>query len=87
MSLDEGHGVVRHAVRLAGVEDAEDVRVLELGGELDLALEAFDADALHELGRKDFDDDFASEGGLGGDEDARHAAAAELSLEGIAAAE
>jgi hypothetical protein len=39
LAFHKRHDVVQQAVRLAGVVDAEDVRVLELGGERDLAEE------------------------------------------------
>jgi hypothetical protein len=40
LALDERHGEPEAPRGLAGVVDAQDVRVLEPGGELDLALEA-----------------------------------------------
>src|SRR6185295_275516 len=41
-AVDELHGQVAHAVRLADVVDGDDVRVLELRGDHRLALEAVD---------------------------------------------
>ena len=63
------------------------MRVLEPGGELDLALEAVDAHAGGELGRQHLDDDLAAERGARREEDARHAAAAELALDGVCVTE
>ena len=56
-------------------------------GELDLALEAVDVDALRQFGRQDLDDDLARPSAFFGDEDARHPAAAELALDGVGRAE
>jgi hypothetical protein len=56
------------------------MRVLEASGETDLALEAIDAQALGHFGREHLDDYSSSEGGLRGDEHARHAATAELAI-------
>ena len=44
LALDERHDVEEEAVDLAGVEQREDVRVLEVGGELDLGQEPLGAD-------------------------------------------
>jgi hypothetical protein len=51
------------------------VRVLEAGGELDLALEALDVDGRARLGREDLDDDLPAEPGFLGEEDTAHPAA------------
>ena len=45
LAFDERHRVVRQAAHLARGEHRHDVRMLESGGELDLALEALDVDA------------------------------------------
>ena len=55
LALDVGHDEVRHRsagaiVEHAGIEDRKDVRVLEPGGELDLAEKALHALAATELG-------------------------------------
>jgi hypothetical protein len=62
------------------------VRVLQACGELDLAAEAVDVEALRQLWGQDLDDDFAAEGLLGGDEHARHSAAAEFAFEHVGVA-
>ena len=77
------HGVKREAVRLAGREHGHDVRMLELGGELDLAAEAVHADAGGEFRREHLDHHRAAERRLLRDEHARHATAPELTLEDI----
>ena len=40
LPLDERHGEPQTTCRLPGVEDRQDMRVLQPGGEVDLALEA-----------------------------------------------
>ena len=80
---NEGHREVRQAFELAGGEERHDVRVLQLGGKLDLAPEPLDTHAGGELGEEDLDDDPAAEGGLVRQEDARHAAAPELTLQPV----
>jgi hypothetical protein len=60
-----------------------DVRVLQLGGETDLASKAFRADTRGQLGRENLDDHLAAERGVDSDEHPRHATAAQLALEGI----
>src|SRR6185436_11967886 len=67
--------------------DAEDVRMLQPGRDLDLALEPVDADAFTQVGRQHLDDDPTSQRPLRRHEDARHAAAPELAFYGIAVPE
>jgi hypothetical protein len=57
--------------------------MLKLGREQNLALEAVDVHAAADLRRNDFHHHFTVERRLLGNEDVRHAAAAELPLEGI----
>src|SRR5262249_28831148 len=86
-AFDEGHRVKRNAVRLAGGEHRNDVRVLELGRQQDLAIEALDVHANEQVGRQNLDDDFALERSLFGEEHARHAPATDLALERIGASQ
>ena len=60
LALDERHDVEEAAVRLARVEQREDVRVLEVGGELDLGEEPLGADHGGELGPQDLERDLRS---------------------------
>ena len=60
-----------------------DVRMLERRREHDLALEPVDGDGRGQLVRQDLDDDGAPERVVARDENGRHAAAPELSLEGV----
>ena len=87
LPLDERHRVVRQPVDVAGGDDGDDVRLLERRGELDLALEPLGRDRRGELGGEHLHDDLSAEPVLGGDEDARHPAAAELALDRVGAAE
>ena len=61
--------------------------MLELRGELDLPAEPIDAHAGGELGQEHLDHDLAAQRGLVRQEDARHAAAAQLALEAVGAAQ
>ncbi len=87
LALDERHRVEGQAVRVAGGEHRDDVRLLQRGDRPDLALEPLGAEPLREVGREHLHDDLALEPLLLGDEDAAHAAAAELALEAVGVAE
>ena len=68
-------------------EYGHDVWLLELGGEPNLAGEPFDAEPLRELGGEDLHDDGSTQRLLTRHEQARHAAAAQLTLEGVGRSE
>ena len=87
LALDERHGEPEAAGGLAGVVDGQDVRVLEPGGEVDLALEALGAERGGELGEQDLEGDRAVVAEVVGQVDDGHAAAAELALERVAVGE
>jgi len=59
------------------------VWVLQFGRDENLAIETFDVHPGDEIGRQHLDNDFSPERIFFGDEHARHAATAELSLEGV----
>ncbi len=59
------------------------MRVLQLCGKRDFALEPVYGQLPRHLGGQDLDDDLPAERALRGDEDAGHAAAAELALDGV----
>src|SRR4051812_30872355 len=86
-TFDERHGEERHAVRLAGGDDRDDVRVLQSGDELDLAMEAVEAHAAADVGRQQLDDDLSIEPALGREKDVTHPAATELALDGVGVTE
>ena len=77
---DVGHDVVEQSVGLARVDQAEDVRVLEVGGDLDLAEEALAAEDGGELGVEDLDGDLAAVLQVFGEIDRGHAALAQLAV-------
>ena len=58
------------------------MRMLQSGDDEDLAPETLGVDVRHELGREDLHDDSSLECLVVGDEDARHPAAAKLTLDG-----
>src|SRR5262249_15427321 len=68
----------------AGIEQGQDVGVLEPGRRLDLAQEAWRADVLHTLGVHDLDRDLAIVPQVMGEIHGGHAARAQLALEPIA---
>ncbi len=84
LALDEGHHIVEETVGLAGVDQSEDVRVLEAGGGLDLGEEALAADDGAQLGVEDLDGDLAAVLQVLGEIDGGHATLAELALEAVA---
>src|SRR6185503_14941930 len=81
------HGEERHAVGVARRDHGNDVRVLQLRDELDLAVETIEADAPGEVRRQQLDHDLTIESSLGGEKDVAHATATELALDGVVVAE
>ena len=77
------NGIVKYGNRrrLAGGEQRNDVRVLKLSGELDLAAEPVHAHARRELGQKHLHHDLPAQRDLRRHEHPRHATAPELALE------
>ena len=63
------------------------MRMLQGGGQHDLALEAIDGDARRQIVRQHLDHDLAPERVVGGHEDDRHATTTQLTLDGVARAE
>ena len=59
------------------------MRVLQLSGQRDLALEPVDGHLPRQLGGQHLDNDLPAERALRGDKHAGHAAAAELALDGV----
>ncbi len=83
LALDQRHGEPEPAGGLAGVEDGQDVRMLEPRGELDLAEEALRAERIGELGVEHLERHRAVVPHVLREPDRSHAAAAELALEGV----
>src|SRR5688500_8172508 len=89
-ALDVGHDVPRRGsqwstVHRAGVEEREDVRMLEGGGEADLAHEQVGQG--DQLAANDLEGDWAAVPQVAGEVDGGHAAPAELALDAVAAVE
>ena len=57
------------------------MRVLEPRGNRDFTLESFGRDGRRRVGWQDFHDDLSAESPLGGDEDVRHSAGCQLTLQ------
>ena len=82
LALHERHHEIRPAGHLAGAQHGDDVRVLQTGDDEDLAAKALRVHVGHELRRQHLHYHSALERTVVGDEHARHAAAAELALDG-----
>ena len=87
LALDERHDVVEQAFGLSRVVQAEDVGVLEGGGDADFAEEAVAAERGGELGAEHLDGDRPLVLDVPGEEDGRHPALARLALHGVAIAQ
>ena len=86
-ALDVGHDVVEEIVRGSRGQQRHDVGVLEVGRQLNLALEPVHAHAGAHLGWQDLHHHAPAEGGVLRDEDAAHPSAAQLALDPVAFAE
>ena len=86
-ALDERHHVVRGPVDFAGVDQAEDVGVLQVGDGLDLAEEPLGADHRRELRPQHLDRDLAVVLQVLGEIHRRHAALPQLPLDAVAVGE
>ena len=83
-ALDVAHGEEEDAVLLARLEDRDDVRVVEGGGDLRLPQEALpETLVLRELGGDHLERDLAAEPGFLGAVDRAHAAAADERLDAV----
>jgi hypothetical protein len=87
VAFDERRDVIVELVVLADGQHGQDVWVLQIRGDENLAMKARLAHPVEELGGQRFDDHAPSERPLDGEEDARHAAAAELALDRVGVAE
>src|SRR2546425_6954743 len=82
-ALDVRHHVVEEAVGLAGVDQRQDVGVVEASGNLDLAEEPLRAERAGQLGVQNLDCDLAMVLPIMGKVDRGHPAAAELALDRV----
>ncbi len=87
LALDERHHVVKEAIGLARIDERQDVRVLELRGEADLAQKPLGAEHRGELGPEHLEGDEPVVLEVCGEIDRGHPAAAELALDRVAARE
>ncbi len=86
-SLDEGHHVEDGALHLAGIEQRQDMRVLQIGRRLDLGQEPLGADHRGEFRPQHLERDLAVVLQVLGEVDSGHAAVAKLPLDGVAVGE
>ena len=84
LALDEGHDVEEVRVHRSRVEERQDVRVLEVRGELDLGEEPLGADHGGELGPQDLERDPPVVSEVCREIDHGHAAGADLAVEPVA---
>ena len=84
LALDVRHDVVQEAVGGAGIEQREDVRVLQVRRGADLGQESLGADHRGELGPQHLDRDLAVVAKIVGEVDGRHAAGPELPKDAVA---
>jgi len=82
---DERHHIKEQAIRVARVEQRQNVRVLELGGGPDLGQEPLATDGGREVGVQYLDRDLSVVPHIMGEVDRRHAAGAQLALNAIPA--
>ena len=87
LAVHVGHHVIEEALGLARIEQRQDVRMLEPGGDADLAREAVRAEGRGELGAEHLDGDLAVVLQVVGQVDGGHAALAELALDPVGGAE
>ncbi len=83
LAIHVRHDEVRDSIDFAGTEDPHDVRMLELGDGQDLASKACCRDPGGQFMRQDLYNNLTMELAILCEEDARHAAPDELSLEVI----
>jgi hypothetical protein len=84
IALDKGHREPELACRLARIVNREDVRMLQPGGELDLALEPLGTQRVGEIGVQDLKRDRPVVPEILREEDRGHPAPAELTLDPVA---
>ena len=87
LPLHEGHDVVEDPALVPRIVEPEDVRVLQVGGRLDLGQEALPADHGGEFGLQDLDRDLAAVLHVLGEVDDGHAALAQALEDAVAAVE
>ena len=86
-SLDVRHDVVQQAVRVAGVEERQDMRMLQRRGELDLTQEPLGPEHGGQLGVQHLDGDLSAVARIAREVHRGHAAASELPLDRVPSVE
>jgi len=81
---DVGHHVVEQAAGFARIDQTQDVRVLEIGGDFDLGEEALSAEHGGQLGVQHLDGDLAAVLQVFGEIHRGHAALSHLAVEAVA---
>ncbi len=84
LTLHKGHDVVEQPVGLPRIVHAEDVRMLETGGEPDLTLEPVGADARGQFGMQHLDGDIPIVLDILGQKNGCHSSPAKLARDGVA---
>jgi len=85
--LDVGHHIVKNPVCMPGIVERQDVRVSQLGRDLDLAEESLKAEDRGKLGPEDLEGHAALVLQVLGEIDRGHAAAPQLAAERVAVGE
>jgi hypothetical protein len=83
-ALDMGHDVVQQSFDRSRLEERENVRMLELRLDLDLAEETIGGHRADELGLEDLEGDVALILQISGEKDDRHPPPADLALDRVA---
>jgi hypothetical protein len=87
LAFDERHDVEQPAVAAPAVEQRQDVRVLEAGGELDLLEKPLGPEDGRELGVQDLEGDLAPVPNVFGKVDGRHAALTQFPVDPVSVRE
>ena len=83
-AVHKGHHIEQEPIGASGIEERQDVRVLQRSCELDLLEKALAAEDGGELGAEDLDGDFPAVLQVLGEVDGGHAAGAEFALDAVA---
>jgi hypothetical protein len=87
LALHIGHDVVEESFSLSRVEQAEDVRVLQAGGDFDFAGESLGPHRRSKIGAEHLDRDVPAVTEILGEIDCGHATLAEFSLQAVTVGE
>ncbi len=82
-ALDVGHDVIKETASFPRVVKRQDMRVMQLGGDLDLTQKPFGAEGRSQLGSQHLHRDLTMEFQILGEVHRRHAAGAQLTLDPV----